>query len=176
MEVRSAFGMNQLLNKMDTVIINIAEDFSAAIGPRLIEDGPFSAELFFEEVVKEKYAEAIAENVALVFDFRECAGFAISSWSYLCGRLKAFCQNLTNSIEFIGLDDPLEDELYDTTEYWDSLTWISAETPPIDNNNWMIVRTKKETLTNGYLYDTAGTWQSERDSRDDIIDWQPFPQ
>ncbi len=50
---------------MEKFTIDIARDFSDKLGGRWIKVGPFSGELFYDTILKQKYESAISEHEKL---------------------------------------------------------------------------------------------------------------
>lgn len=88
--------------------ITIAKDFSDAPGGRYIEEGPFSGELFRNEILKPKYLETLhANEKSLMIDFDGAFGYSTSfleeSFGGLTRELKV--KGILKNIHIISNDD-----------------------------------------------------------------------
>jgi hypothetical protein len=67
------------MNVADTALeINIAQEFTPTPGPRFIREGKFSGEQFREEVLKERFVQALQESAILNIDLDGGYGYAPS--------------------------------------------------------------------------------------------------
>ena len=87
--------------------IKIAEDFSDAPGGRYITEGPYSGELFRNEILLPKYLEAINNNEILSIDFDGSFGYSTSfleeSFGGLTRELKRI--GILKNISIVSNDD-----------------------------------------------------------------------
>ena len=90
------------------IIINVAKDFSETPGGRLISEGPYSGELFREDVLKPRYDEAIANSDKLQINMDGCFGFPSSFIEESFGGLVRTLNgtDILACIEFISNDQP----------------------------------------------------------------------
>jgi hypothetical protein len=72
---------------MEKYYIKIAEDFSPTLGGRWIKIGPFSGELFYETILKEKYEEAIKNGAKLNIYLDGTKGYGSSFLDQSFGEL-----------------------------------------------------------------------------------------
>lgn len=72
---------------MENERINIAKDFSSLLGGRYKKIGPFSGELFFEEVLESKYMKAIENNCQLEIFLDGTRGYSSSFLDESFGKL-----------------------------------------------------------------------------------------
>lgn len=63
---------------MQSIIINIAKDFSSTPGPRFISEGEWSGELFRTQYLLPKVKKAISENIELKVILDGTAGYGTS--------------------------------------------------------------------------------------------------
>jgi|SRR5690606_12679240 len=63
---------------MEKIKISVLKDFSATPGPRYIHEGKFSGELFRNEVLFPKVAEALEKNIPFEVNMDGTAGYATS--------------------------------------------------------------------------------------------------
>ena len=53
---------------MEEIILNIGKDFNRILGPRYIKLGKYSGELFYKELLKNKFDEAVNSKRKLVVE------------------------------------------------------------------------------------------------------------
>lgn len=89
--------------------IKISEDFSEIPGARYYEDGDYSGQQFFEEVLRPKFLEVLKSNQKLIVNFDDCYGFASSFLSESFGKLSEEfgAKDVLNKIEIESEQDPL---------------------------------------------------------------------
>src|SRR5207302_5864660 len=63
---------------MEKVKLSVLKDFGRTPGPRHIDEGDFSGELFLRNVLAPKFQEAIERDTKLSVDFDGTAGYATS--------------------------------------------------------------------------------------------------
>src|SRR6267143_3777559 len=66
---------NEIMKKLR---LSVLRDFCRTPGPRHIDEGDFSGELFLKDVLVPKFQEAINRNLKLSVDFDGTAGYATS--------------------------------------------------------------------------------------------------
>lgn len=96
--------------------IKISTDFSDTPGARYYEDGEYSGQQFYEEILQNKFTECLAKNLSLEVNFDDCYGFASSFLSESFGRLSEEfgVEIVLRTIVIISNDDPLlEDQIKD---------------------------------------------------------------
>lgn len=93
--------------------IKIATDFTDAPGARYRDDGNFSGEQFYEELLKPKFEECLKLNEKLEIDFDDCFGFASSFLDESFGRLSFdFGKDSVNKVlVIISTQDPIVNTL-----------------------------------------------------------------
>ncbi len=88
--------------------INIAKDFTAFPGGRLINEGPFSGEEFRINYLLPKYQEALTKHEKLKIDLDGCFGYPSSfieeSFGGLARELKD--KNILDNMIIISNDEP----------------------------------------------------------------------
>jgi len=90
------------------ILINIAKDFTTTPGPRHIEEGDFSGELFRREVLVPAYEEATASQQQLAVDLNGTEGYATSFLEESFGGLARMFgeKQVEATLRFICDDDP----------------------------------------------------------------------
>jgi hypothetical protein len=96
--------------------IKIATDFTTAPGPRYIDEGKFSGELFRKEILFPKLKEALKHRCCLEVDLDGTAGYGTSfleeSFGGLIREDKLDLDTINKSIKIISNDQPdLLDEI-----------------------------------------------------------------
>ena len=100
--------------KVDKVRLSILKDFGRTPGPRHIDEGDFSGELFLRDVLAPKFQEAIDRDVKLLVDFDGTAGYATSFLEEAFGGLARMfsTDDVLRRLEFVTEDEPyLEDDI-----------------------------------------------------------------
>lgn len=69
------------------ITIKVATDFTDSPGGRLRESGDFSGESFYEDLLKDKFEQALKAGTKLEVDFDGSYGYAASFISEVFGRL-----------------------------------------------------------------------------------------
>jgi hypothetical protein len=88
---------------MEKLIIKISEDFSKITGPRLIDEGEFSGEAFYNEVLLPKYQEAIEKKIKLVIDLDGTYGYGTSFLEESFGGLvRSGFKDVLQNIEIVS--------------------------------------------------------------------------
>jgi len=72
---------------MEQITIKVATEFSDAPGARFITDGENSGELFYNELLRERFMQAMENKQKLFIDFDDTWGYASSFISGAFGRL-----------------------------------------------------------------------------------------
>lgn len=93
---------------MNVIKVSIASDFSQTPGPRYIKEGGFSAELFLEKVLEDKFKEAIRENKKILVDLDGTLGYATSFLEETFGGLarKYGSEKVEKIISFKSQEEP----------------------------------------------------------------------
>jgi len=88
--------------------VKIAEDFSNTPAARYISDGDFSGELFYNDILRSKYMEAINHNCDLLIDLDGTHGYATSFLDEAFGRLAIEFgkEKVLKRIKFISQEEP----------------------------------------------------------------------
>jgi hypothetical protein len=97
-----------------SIVIRIARDFTTTPGPRHIEEGDFSGELFRKQILAPAYERATASKEELVVDLNGTEGYATSFLEESFGGLaRTFGEtNVTTTLRLLCDDDPyLIDEI-----------------------------------------------------------------
>jgi hypothetical protein len=99
--------------------IKIATEFTTAPGPRYINEGKFSGELFRKEILLPKLREALQSQCCLEVDLDGTAGYGTSfleeSFGGLIREDKLDLETLKKSLKFISTEQP--DLLDEINEY-----------------------------------------------------------
>lgn len=98
---------------MTTNTITIAKDFSIYPGARHREDGDYSGQEFFEDILEPKF-QSLPENQVLTIDLDGTEGYATSFLDEAFGGLarKYGKDNVIKKLVFISLQEPyLIDEI-----------------------------------------------------------------
>jgi hypothetical protein len=92
--------------------INIATDFSETLGARFISDGDYSAEEFYNTLLKPKFDIVIAKNGYLEINLDNTYGYPSSFISGSFGKLSIDygVDTVLKHLKFISEDDPLTEE------------------------------------------------------------------
>ena len=87
--------------------IKIATDFSQTPGPRLKEEGSFSGEEFYEQILKPKYLEAKGKDKKLFVDLDGTYGYGTSFLERSFGGLvREYGKDPIERIIFKSEEDP----------------------------------------------------------------------
>jgi len=99
--------------------IKIATDFTTAPGPRYIEEGKFSGEMFRKELLLPRLQEALQKKCCLEVDLDGTAGYGTSfleeSFGGLIREDKLDLETINNSVKIVSNDQP--DLLEEIKEY-----------------------------------------------------------
>jgi STAS-like domain of unknown function (DUF4325) len=89
--------------------LNIAREFTPTPGPRFSKEGKFSGEQFRDEVLKERFAQALRESVTLYIDLDGGYGYAPSFLEEAFGGLAREYgpQPVLNTLKFKSDEEPL---------------------------------------------------------------------
>jgi len=102
------------MNAKDMVKLSVLEEFTMTPGPRYKHQGPFSGELFRQEVLKPKFEEALDLKTQLYVDLDGPAGYATSFLEEAFGGLARdpkFSSDLVlKTLVFKSEDDPYLEE------------------------------------------------------------------
>ena len=90
------------------IILNIAKDFTTAPGARIVTDGPFSGQEFYEKKLKDTFVKAQSEGVKLKVILDGVEGF-MSSF-------------LNEAFSLLGTE-------FGPDKVWDNIIIISDEVP-----------------------------------------------
>ncbi|MFD2162241.1 STAS-like domain-containing protein [Paradesertivirga mongoliensis] len=102
---------------MERFKIEIAKDFNDKLGGRWIKLGPFSGELFYNEVLKEKYQSAMQENEKLHIYLDGTKGYGSSFLDQSFGEL---------SREF-GVEEVYKTLIFHSKYFSNSISYIVEE-------------------------------------------------
>ena len=93
---------------MNDIFVSIAKDFTITPGGRYIKEGPYSGELFREQILFPKYIEAKAKGVMLVVNLDGCMGYPSSFLDESFGGLVALVpdEDILKRIKLISDDEP----------------------------------------------------------------------
>lgn len=93
---------------MDKIIINISSDFSKTPGPRYKFEGDFSGEKFKEEILNEKFEQAVKENKSIIINLDNTYGYGTSFLEEAFGGLSRIYgkETVLKHIEFISKEEP----------------------------------------------------------------------
>lgn len=95
---------NKLKRDTRSITINIAKDFTDAPGGRYREDGEYSGQQFFEDLLEPAYEEAKREKKILIIELDDVYGYPSSFVSGSFGKLSIDAKNrredLLSLIEF----------------------------------------------------------------------------
>ena len=111
---------------MEKIVIKIAEAFSKMTGPRLINEGEYSGEAFYLDVLKPKYQEARKLGVVLVVDLDGTYGYGTSFLEEAFGGLvRDGFKLVLDNIEIISEEEEylIEDIKKYIIESEDQLKW-----------------------------------------------------
>lgn len=92
---------------METIKINIAYDFGKLLGARYIYEGPFSGELFLNNILKEKFLKAMDDKTKLIIELDGVRGYPSSFVSGSFGKLSIEfgSENVLKHIELVSSND-----------------------------------------------------------------------
>lgn len=92
------------------VVVSVAKDFDPVPGARFPWEGQHSGQSFREEVLRHRYAEALAHGVSLVVDLDRTAGYASSFLEEAFGGLirkhQAEKDDLLQRLVVVSKDQP----------------------------------------------------------------------
>jgi hypothetical protein len=90
------------------LLLSIANEFSETPGPRSRVEGDFSGELFLEELLLPRYAQALAQKTALTIDLDGTEGYATSFLESAFGGLARSYEpeQVLKTINFKSEDEP----------------------------------------------------------------------
>lgn len=95
---------------MEALKIKISKDFSPSPGPRYIDEGDYSGELFRKDYLSPIVIKAIENNQSLVVDLDGTAGYGTSfleeSFGGLIREEKLDFETLKRLIQFISNEEP----------------------------------------------------------------------
>lgn len=93
---------------MESIKISIAKDFSKTPGPRYIKEGNFSAELFLNDILEEKFKKIINSGGRIIIDLDGTLGYATSFLEEVFGGLarKYGPDEVSNLIEIHSQEEP----------------------------------------------------------------------
>ncbi len=102
---------------MESIKIKIAKDFSDSPGPRYIDEGKFSGEMFRIELLLKVFQKAIAENKKVIVDLDGTYGYGTSfleeSFGGLIRNENVNYNEIINRLEIISTEeDYLKDDVY----------------------------------------------------------------
>jgi len=91
-----------------SLIIAIAKDFAPTPGPRLIEEGDFSGELFRTRVLRPLFEKAIAQSETILVDLDGTEGYATSFLEESFGGLARIytSEDVAKVLRFKSEDEP----------------------------------------------------------------------
>lgn len=115
---------------MNNIVVNLM-DFSAHPGPRSKDTGDHSGEQFFEEVLDDKFYDALMKDAKLVVDIDGTAGIAASFLDEAFGRLahKYLLVNVEPRLEIVSDEEPyLIEDIKDSMREW-------SQDGPHENSN-----------------------------------------
>lgn len=72
---------------MEYIKISIAKDFSKTPGSRFREEGDFSAQEFFEDILEKKFSEALTVGKKLIVNLDGTVGYGTSFLEHVFGGL-----------------------------------------------------------------------------------------
>lgn len=93
---------------MELINVSVAKDFSKTPGPRYIKEGSFSAELFLDTVLDEKFQYVLNKDAKIVINLDGTLGYGTSFLEETFGGLarKYGADNVTTKIEIISKEEP----------------------------------------------------------------------
>jgi len=102
---------------MEYINISVANQFSKTPGPRLIKEGEFSGELFFNTILDQAFSEALQSGKKIKVDLDGTAGYGTSFLEQTFGGL-ARKYSAKKVLELIEIKSDEEDYLKkDINEY-----------------------------------------------------------
>ena len=99
---------------MGRIIISVAKDFSLHPGPRYIDEGKYSGELFRTTIIEPKFKEALENGQTLVVNLDGTFGYGTSFLEETFGGLARIYMNqdYLSHIEIISEEEPyLKDDI-----------------------------------------------------------------
>jgi hypothetical protein len=102
---------------MEKVRLSVLKEFTRTPGPRHINEGDYSGELFLRDILAPKFQEAIKRDLTLSVDLDGTAGYATSFLEEAFGGLaRQFgTDEVLGRLEFVTEDEPYLEE--DITTY-----------------------------------------------------------
>lgn len=93
---------------MEYIKISIAKDFSKTPGPRYIKEGSFSAELFLQQILEEKFKDILEKDKKISIDLDGTLGYGTSFLEETFGGLsrKYGADKVSEKIEIISNEEP----------------------------------------------------------------------
>ena len=93
---------------MDTIIVNIAKDFSRTPGPRYIEEGDYSGESFVKDFFKPIFDKAISLNQKIHINLDGTLGYGTSFLEEVFGGLTREYgkEKVINILSFVSNEEP----------------------------------------------------------------------
>ncbi len=90
------------------LLLSVANEFSDTPGPRSRVEGDFSGELFLEELLLPRYAQAVAQKATLTVDLDGTEGYATSFLEAAFGGLARGYdpEQVLRTINFKSEDEP----------------------------------------------------------------------
>ena len=91
------------------IYLNVAKDFSDALGGRYRKDGAFSGEEFYENYLLPRFEKALEKNTALIVNLDSVWGFPTCFIYESFGKLSIQFgkKKVHSNLKFISLDEPL---------------------------------------------------------------------
>lgn len=88
--------------------IDIAREFTKTPGPRAIDEGEYSGEIFLRDFLRPKYITARNENNKLIINLDGTDGYATSFLESVFGGLarEYSPKEVLDTLEFISLEEP----------------------------------------------------------------------
>jgi hypothetical protein len=95
---------------MKDIFIKIKTDYSKTPGPRYVDEGEYSGELFRHDILYPKFLEALKENVKIIIDLDGTAGYGTSFLEESFGGLirveKMKYKDIIDNMKIISNDEP----------------------------------------------------------------------
>ena len=100
--------MGNKLEKGEILKLVVATEFSETPGPRSREEGPFSGELFLDDLLRPKYKAAVEAREKLIIDLDGTEGYATSFLEAAFGGLAREYdeKDILKIIDFKSDDEP----------------------------------------------------------------------
>lgn len=99
---------------MGNISINIAKDFTITPGPRLVDEGEHSAELFLKNILRSAFTSVLQSNSSLTIILDGTSGYATSFLEESFGGLQRENPdvNILDYLAFVSEEEPyLVDEI-----------------------------------------------------------------